>query len=178
MFETLLATPVASAAGLAAAGLLIACPMMTSRQGMLIAQIGVGCLFACHFLLLGVHAAGAVNVLGATQAAAALFATRHAWLGRIGYALIPQMIAAGLWFWSGPVSALAVGAMTVIALARMQEDEADIRHMLLGGTLLWTAHDAIVGAWIPLGADIVTGLISILALSAMRRRQSVGPALA
>lgn len=172
MIETLLETPLASAAGLAAAALLVACPLMTRRETILLAQLGVGVMFALHFTLLGITAEAAVNVLGALQALAALFAGRHPALNRAGHALIPLMAAAGLWFWTGPVSGLAVIAMALIALARMQENEERLR-LLLAGCLAWTAHDAIAGAWIALGSDLLTGFLGLAMLMQTRSRAPI-----
>lgn len=170
MFTEIIVTHGATSAGLAAAACLVACPVMPNRTGMLIAQLGVGAFIALHYGLSGLHAAAIVSVLGAIQSAAALMAHRFALLQQIGYALIPAMIALGIWLWTGPSSALAIGAMSVIALARMQKDEVDLRFLLLAGTILWTAHDAMVGSWIPLAADIVTGLLGLHAVWHLGRR--------
>jgi hypothetical protein len=64
-----------------------------------------------------------VNVLGSVQTFAALFAARSEALNRIGYGLIPLMIAGSVYFWAGPSSALCVAAMGLIALGRMQKNK-------------------------------------------------------
>jgi hypothetical protein len=174
MLATLLETPAASAAGLAAMACLVACPLLRTRWSMLLAQLGVGVFFALHYGFMGVKAAALVDVLGAVQTLAALFAGRHPALGRIGYALIPLMAAVGLAFWSGPTTAFAVAAMAAIAYARMQEDQVDLRLMLLGGTLFWAVHDALVGSWIALSADLATGVLGLGALLPMRRQATHG----
>lgn len=187
MLDLLLAAPVASAAGMTAAVLLIACPVLTSCNAILLAQLGVDAFFGLHYTFLGVTAAALICSFGAVQAFAVLFAARYPVLNRAGYALIPLIAAAGLWFWSGPVLILLIGAIPVlilligamssIALARMQEKETDLRLMLLAGTILWTAHDAILGAWIALGADIASCLLGLVMLAALERRTVPGARL-
>ena len=170
MFATLLETPMASAAGLAATVCFVTCPLYRVRWAILLAQLGSSVFFAIHYGLLGVTVAAIACVLGAVQTLAAVFAGRHAMLGRIGYALIPLMVAVGLAFWSGPFTGFSVAAMATTAFARMQADQVDLRLMLLGGTLFWTGHDALIGSWIALSADILSGLFGIGALIAQRRQ--------
>lgn len=177
MLDTLLATPVATAAGLAAAGLLIAFPLLPSRRAILVAQLGIGLSFTLHFAALGVAAAAALNLLGTVQAAAALGAGRWPALNRVGLALIPLMVAAGLWFWAGPLSAVATLAIVVIALARMQADTLRLRLMLLAGSVLWLLHDALSGLWIALAADVASGLLGLVALLPLLRRRFGAPHL-
>jgi hypothetical protein len=173
----------ATSTALVAAACLIACPLLGGRTAILLAQLGAGACFALHYGLIGLWAASAVSVLGAVQTAAALVAHRMPVLERVGYALIPAMIGLGIWFWTGPSSAFAIGAMTLIAIARMRQDETELRLLLLSGTIFWTAHDAMVEAWIPLTADVIAGLFGLVALSSLLRIKNhqsprVGPALA
>lgn len=170
MFESLAATPAATAAGLVAAACLVGCPLLPSRRAMLAAQLAMAAGFALHYGLLGLAAAAAMNALSAAQTLAAIAAPRWPALGRAGYALIPAMAAVGLWFWDGPTTALAAAAMATIAVARMQADETDLRVLLLGGALLWSAHDALVAAPIPLAADLIAGVLGVAVLLGRNRR--------
>lgn len=169
--DAVLALPsAADLAGLAAAACLIGCQMLQSRCGMVGAQFGAGVFFAIHYALLGIDAASFVCALGAVQSAAALFAPRRPILKWTGYVLIPLMIAAGLAFWEEPVSAISIAAMTIVAYARMLTDEVELRLTVLCGTLLWTAHDALIGSAIALGADLTSGLIGLVVLIGRHRR--------
>jgi len=81
------------------------------------------------------------------------------------------MAAVGLTYWSGPATAFAVAA---IAFARMQEHQVDLRRMLLGRTLFRSVHDALVGSWMALSADLATGVLGLSALLAMSRQPAAG----
>ena len=102
----------AIATGVAAAFCLTASPMFRSWRMILLAQLAAGICFAAHYLCLGIAVAAAVNVLGAVQTGAALFAARSTAMHRLGYALICLMALLGLSFWQGPISALSVAAMS------------------------------------------------------------------
>lgn len=169
MIEALLAAPGASAAALAALGFLAACPLMRSRRPLLACQFGAGCAFASHYALLGIDAASAICGLGAAQAGAALFAERLRALDRIGWALIPCMVGAALWFWAGPISLLAAAAMAMVATARMQSEEARLRALLVAGSALRAAHDAMAASWIAFAADLLAGALGAQALARLRR---------
>lgn len=162
----------ATAFGLLAAGMLVICPLITSPQRLLQVQTAMGLAFATHFLLLGVVPAAAMNALAAVQSVAALATVRRPTLAPVGYGIIPVMWLAGAVFWSGPLTLLAVAAMTVVALARMMTREMPMRVAFLLGSGLWFAHDALVGAWIPLCADIFCAAIG---LGMIFRRLSIGP---
>lgn len=167
MIESLMANVPASIAGSVALVCLTSFPLFRSRSGMLAMQLAAGVAFATHYAFLGVFAASMVNVLGCVQTGAALFAGRSAALNRIGYALIPLMILAGIYFWTGPVSAFCVAAMGLIAIGRMQTSQPLLRSLMLGGGAFWILHDFMVGAWIALAADVgcwITGAVGLAAL--------------
>jgi hypothetical protein len=151
----------ATGLGLAAAGMLVGCPLIASLQRVLQVQILIGVAFALHFLLLGILPAAAMNILAAVQSAAALAAIRRPSFGMASYGIIPLMWAAGALFWSGPLTVLAVLAMTVVALARLMAREIPMRVTFLAGSALWFAHDALAGAWIPLCADLLCGAMGL-----------------
>jgi hypothetical protein len=159
--------------GVAAALCLTAAPIFRTRQMVLLVQLAAGLCFAAHYFYLGIAVAGAVNILGAVQTGAALFSARGAVMNRLGYGLIGLMALVGLWFWQGPISALSVAAVTLIALARMQHDELRLRLLLLAGGGLWIAHDFVGEAWIALTADIGAVLVGVVALSAMLFRVTI-----
>ncbi len=156
-----------SVTGVGAIVFLTCGPAFRSRNTILIAQLFAGVCFLGHYLSLGIHAAAAANALGLVQTSAAIFAGRSILMHRLGYALIPLLVLSGFWFWQGPISALSVTAMALIALARMQTDELRLRLLLLTGGASWILHDLIGEAWFALTADIGAFLIGLAALMAM-----------
>jgi len=176
MPSSFLDNPAASAAGFLALVGLTAWPLFSSRRGILLAQLGAGVAFACHYALLGIFAPSLVNVLGSVQTGAALFSTRSEAMNRIGYGLIPLMIGAGIYFWTGPTSALCVAAMGLIALGRMQTSQWTLRLLILAGGVFWSAHDYLVESWIALAADLLSltvglAMLAQMALAWMPRRR-------
>jgi hypothetical protein len=159
--------------GVFAALCLTSAPIFRSRHAILLAQLGAGIGFATHYALLGITVASAANMLGVMQTLAAIFAARSASMNRLGYLLIVLMAAVGIWFWQGPISALSVMALILIALARMQTNEVHLRFLLIAGGCFWTAHDLIGAAWIPLAADIATLATGAAALAAMLFRVTI-----
>lgn len=165
--EPLMENLPATLAGGVAALCLTASPTMNSRSGMLSVQLAAAIAFATHYAFLGVFAASAVNLLGCVQIGAALFAGQSRTLNSIGWILIPLMLLAGVHFWTGPVSAFSVAAMTLIAIGRMQQRQEALRILVIAGGVFWVAHDFAIGAWIAFAADIgclITGALGFAAL--------------
>ena len=150
--------------GIGAAVCLVAAPMFDSRRMILMAQLGAGLLFAVHYACLEIAVAAGVNILGSVQTGAALFSTRSTAMNRLGYALICLMALVSVWFWQGPVSALSLAAMTLIALGRMQADQLRLRLLFLAGGVFWVMHDFSADAWIALVADIGAIVMGLAAL--------------
>lgn len=167
---TVAATPAASAAGLVAFGCLSLWPLVRSRPGILAMQLGAGLGFAAHYALLGLGTTAVVAGLGAAQSAAALLSVRFPVLAKAGWALIPAMVLAGLVHWSGWTTVFCVTAMSLIAWGRMQEDVLRLRLFILAGGCFWVVHDAAVGSWIALAADLVSGALGIHAIARIRPR--------
>lgn len=138
--------------------LLAICPFCRTRDAILTMQTLVGVAFATHFWLLGLTGAAVISCLGGLQALAALGACRWRVLDRAGYALIPAMVAAALWFWTGPVTLLAALAMALIASGRMCRDVVRLRGLILAGCTVWAVHDALVGAWLMFLGDVLSWL--------------------
>lgn len=159
--------------GVAAAAILTASPLLRGRQALLYAQLAAGLCFAAHYAFLGIAVAAAVNVIGSVQTIAALSSTRNAAMNRLGYVLIVLMALVGLVFWQGPISALSVAAMSLIALARMQADELRLRALLLAGGSFWLVHDLAGEAWIALAADVGSVAIGGAALFALLFRVTI-----
>ncbi|NUB46205.1 YgjV family protein [Fertoebacter nigrum] len=164
---------VATGLGLLAAGMLVASALITSPRRMLQVQTGVGLAFGAHFLMLGLVPAAAMNGLAAVQAAAAILALRRPAASVVGYGIIPMLWVAGTVAWSGPLTLLAVAAMTVVALARMMSSEMPMRFAFLAGSALWFTHDVLAMAWIPLCADV---LCFVIGLGFILHRKGVVPA--
>jgi hypothetical protein len=165
--------------GVAATLCLTAAPMFRSRRMILLAQLGAGICFAAHYVCLGIAVAAAANILGTVQTGAALLAGRSAVMGWLGYVLIGLMALLGLYFWQGPISALSVAAITLIALGRMQSNELHLRVLLLAGGCFWAVHDFVGEAWIALTADVgaatmgAAALFSLLFRVTIERRRTV-----
>jgi hypothetical protein len=101
--------------------------------------------------------------------------TRNAAMNRIGYALIPLMIGVGVYFWTGPTSALCVAAMGLIALGRMQSNQWALRLLILAGGVFWSAHDYLVGSWIALAADGLAVTLGVAVLASMALAEALRP---
>jgi len=180
MPDFFLANPGAAVAGVVAFACLTIWPLFRSRRGILVMQLGASIAFASHYALLGFMAPAAVNVLGSGQTIAAMFAPNSPALNRVGYTLVGLMIAAGVYFWTGPVSALCVAAMALIAIGRMQASNIALRVLILGGGVCWTVHDYLVGSHIALGADLTsltTGLATLVPLLWRDRVSAAGARL-
>lgn len=158
---------------------LAASPLMPGRRGILWAQMVATVLFAAHFELSGLRAAAAVSLLGLVQVAVALAAPGNRRLAEIGWALVPAMAVTAVVLGNGPVSLLAGAAMGIIAIARMQSDERLLRGLLLVGCAVWLVHDVMVGAWVMVAGDLLSGAIGAAMLLRLLRpaRHSAGPAL-
>jgi len=167
MLTAFLEHPAASVAGFFALACLAVWPLFRTRNGILLAQLGAGICFTIHYALLGIAAPSLVNLLGSVQTGAALFSTRNRALNRIGYSLIPMMIGAGIYFWTGPTSALCVAAMGLIALGRMQRNQWHLRLLILAGGTFWSLHDYLVGSWIALAADLMSLAVGLAMLTKM-----------
>jgi len=181
MLNSFLEYPAASAAGFFAFLCLAVWPLFRTRSGILVAQLGAGVGFACHYALLGIAAPSLVNMLGSVQTCAALFSTRSGAVNKIGYGMIPLMIGAGIYFWTGPTSALCVAAMGLIALGRMQRNQWSLRLLILAGGAFWSVHDYLVGSWIALAADLLSltmglAMLAKMAVTEARRPSAVVPA--
>ncbi len=152
--------------GIAAAVCLTVAPVFRNRHTILLFQLAAGLTFAAHYAFLGITVAAVANILGSVQTGAALLSSRNAAMERLGYALIALGTLLGLCFWQGPVSALSLIAMILVALARMQQNELHLRVLLLAGGAFWTLHDFAGAAWIAFSADVgavLTGAVALLA---------------
>lgn len=163
----------ATITGVAAALCLTASPMFRDRRTILLAQLAAGLFFSAHYVCLGISVAAAANMLGLVQTAAALLSSRSAAMTWLGYALIGLMVLVGLYFWQGPISALSIAAMTLIALGRMQPNELQLRGLLLAGGCFWVMHDFLGEAWIALIADIGAFTIGTAALFSLLFRVKI-----
>lgn len=177
MLDALLATPGATAAGVVAFVCLSIWPLFRSRSSILLVQLCASVGFATHYALLGLMAPSVVNILGSGQTIAALFAPNSPVLNRIGYALVALMIAAGMYFWTGPVSALCVMAMGLIAVGRMQKNQIALRSLILAGGGFWIAHDYLVASHIALGADVTSLTIGLASLGQLLWRDRLSARL-
>lgn len=170
MLDALFANPAATGVGLVAFVCLSIWPLFQNRRSILLIQLVASVAFATHYGLLGLMAPAAVNILGSGQTVAALYAPNNPALNRIGYLLVALMVATVICFWTGPVSALCVAAMGLIAIGRMQGNEVALRCLILGGGGFWLVHDFIVGSHIALAADITSLTIGLVSLVGLARR--------
>lgn len=163
----------ATLTGLSAALCLTAAPMFRNRRMILLAQLAAGLCFSAHYVYLGISVAAVANMLGSVQTATALLSARSAAMTWLGYALIGLMALVGFYFWQGPISALSMAAMILIALARMQANELHLRVLLLAGGCFWVMHDYIGEAWIALVADIGAFTIGVAILFSLLFRVTI-----
>ena len=168
MFYESLTENLAMAAGAVAFVSLVSWPLFKDRRTILLLQLMVGLSFASHYALLGITAAAVVNILGSVQTTAAIFADDSPAMRKLGYGLIALMIAAGLAFWTGPLSALCVIAMGLIAVGRMQSDPLKLRLICMSGGAFWMVHDFLAESWIAFSADTASLMIAIISLVRMR----------
>lgn len=156
MIDSLFANPSATAAVMFAVACQILWPFCGRRSLIILLQLGINTGFTAHYGLLGYWAASAVSALAATQAVTALFAGSSGLVNRLGYCLIPAMICVGLALWTGPLTLLAVAAMSIIALGRMQTTDLPLRVMLTAGAAIWAVHDIIIASYFAFAADLMT----------------------
>lgn len=167
MIESFMANVPAALAACFAMACLVSWPLFKTRRSILLLQLGISTGFSLHYTLLEIWPAAAVGTLGALQAVAALGSAGGAQAKKAGYALALSMVAAGLYLWSGPTTALSTTAQVLVAIGRMQSNPLTLRLLLMSGSLLWGLHDFIVGAHVALTADLTSVAIGASALIAM-----------
>jgi hypothetical protein len=154
----------ATLTGFVAMTCLVIWPLFRGRNSILALQWGISTGFAAHYCFLHEWSAAMVCVLGSIQAIAAFFASSGAgsrWIGRF---LIALMIVSGPLLWAGPETVLAIIAMVLVAFGRMELVELRMRAIILMGCTMWVVHDAYVGAYIALAADILSFVIGVVGL--------------
>ena len=172
-------TAFAAATGMSAIGFLMAAPMMRHRRNILLGQLAAGISFVLHYWVLGLPVAALVNSLGCVQTLAALKSGPSAASRGLGYGLVVLMVGVAIWFWTGPVSALSLAGMALIAIGRMQHNQVHLRAMIFMGGVFWLAHDVLSEAWLAVAADagaLVTGAIGLSRLLVRFRIEWIGPA--
>lgn len=147
--------------GLAGLAGQIAWPLFRTRFAILTIQIGTACSFAAHYALLGQSTGMAVCLIGAAQSLTALAAGNRQWLPA---AFLPVVWLVGLATWSGPATALAVTACTLIMLGRMQRCTLRMRAVMLAAAPFGITHDITVGAVPALIGALLSAALSVRAL--------------
>jgi len=156
MSEFILANPPATIAVVFAVACQILWPFCGRRSAIILLQLGTNSGFTAHYGLLGLWAASAVSALAAVQAMAALFARGSDLARYVGYMLVPAMVAAGIILWRGPITVLAVAAMILISVGRMQSRDMPLRVLLMAGASVWAVHDLIIASYFALAGDLLS----------------------
>lgn len=135
-------------------------PLLPTRRGMLLVQLGVPAAFAVHYALEGAATAAFLNALGAAQLVSSLLWGRAPHLKWIGHALVPAILAGSVVTWDGLPSLLST---LLIAVGRIQLDRSRLRTLVLAGAPFWLVHDALVASPVVI-ADTISIVLGLLAI--------------
>ena len=156
--------PVASAFGAAGLVFQLVWPLFRQRRTIMSMQFGIGASYSLHYALMDAWSGAGVAGLGATQSAIA-FLGGDRWLRRISYAFLPVAAAICYATWSGLPSILALTAMTLVMIGRMQRDTLRVRIVLLTAAPFGLLHDVLVGAAPALVGGIISAIIALVMLA-------------
>jgi hypothetical protein len=153
-------------------------PVFRARKAMITAQFGVGADYGVQYALLGAWSGAGVAGLGATQTVLAYFAGERPWLRRAGFLFLPVVGVIGYVTWSGIASALALAAVTLIMIGRLQADTMRLRILLLAAAPCGIGYDIMVGALPALIGAIASAIIAaaMLVREIRSRRHVAGAA--
>lgn len=173
MIDTLLAAPLAQGIGLAGTAFGMSWPLFRSRLGMLLAQLATNLCFALHYALLGAGTGCAMNLLAATQAAAAVpLGARPGF--RLVYLGVLPVVAAGVALtWNGAPSVFAAAGFALVSLARYQTEVRPFRLAMAAAIPCWFGHNLLVASVPGMLSDVV-GMALNLAMLVRLRRAAVG----
>ena len=165
--------PVASAFGVAGLAFQLTWPLFRRRRTIMSMQFGIAASYSTQYALIGAWSGAGVAGLGATQSAIALLAGDRPWLRQVSIAFLPVAAVICYATWHGLPSVLALTAMTLIVLGRMQRDTLQVRILLLSAAPFGMAHDILVGATPALIGGVVSALIAVAMLAReVRERRS------
>src|SRR5690606_20311009 len=131
-------------------------PLFRQRRAMLGAQFGIGADYSAQYAFLGAWSGAGVAGLGAMQTALAFAAGERPWLRHAGFAFLPIVAALGAATWNGLDTMLALIAVTLIMVGRLQRDTLRLRIFLLAAAPFGIGYDILVGAM----PALIGGLLS------------------
>ena len=114
--------PAASAFGTAGLVCQLVWPLFRRRRTIMSVQFGIGASYSLHYALMDAWSGAGLAGLGATQSAIVFLAGDRPWLRWVSFALLPVAVAICYATWSGLPSILALTALTLIMIGRMQRD--------------------------------------------------------
>jgi Bacterial inner membrane protein len=162
--QMIIDNPAATAFGAAGLACQLAWPLFRTQRKILAVQFGIGADYSLHYALLGASSGAGVAAMGAAQTALKLLAGDRPWLRWAGLVFLP-IVAAVCWAtWSGPASACALAAVTLIMVGRMQDDTVRLRMFMLAAAPFGMGYDILVGAAPALIGGIASATIAVVAL--------------
>jgi hypothetical protein len=156
--------PLAAAFGTAGLVCQLVWPMLRGRKAILSLQFGIGANYSLSYALMDAWSGAGVAALGATQTAVTIIAGDRPELRFLGVACLPTVAAISYATWCGLPSMLALAAVTLIMVGRMQHDTLRLRLLLLAASPFGMAYDIIVGATPALVGGIFSAAIALVAL--------------
>jgi len=127
-------------------------------------QFGIGADYGIQYALLDAWSGAGVCCVGAAQSAVAFFAGERPWLRQVGVAFLPVAGAISYVTWSGIASILALAAVMLVMVGRLQHDAVKLRIFLLAAAPFGIGYDIAVGALPALLGGIVSAAIAAVML--------------
>ena len=175
--DMILSAPMAMAFGTAGLAGQLAWPMLRDRTQILSMQLGIACCYATQYALMDEKIGASVCLVGAMQTTIALIVGDDPRLRWTGLGFIPLVIVLGMVTWSGPSSAFAMTACSLIMLGRMQSDTLRMRAIMLAAAPFGIGYDLSVGALPALCGAILSAAIASLAFRREWRARHRDPSL-
>ncbi len=157
--------PAASAFGTLGLVCQLVWPLFRQHRTIMSVQFGIGASYSLHYALMGAWTGAGLAGLGATQSAIVFLAGDRPWLRRVSFALLPMAVAICYATWCGLPSILALTALTLVMIGRMQRDTLHVRILLLTAAPFGMAHDILLGATPALIGGIVSGVVAVVMLA-------------
>jgi hypothetical protein len=167
--------PAASAFGTAGLVCQLAWPLFRRHRTIMSVQFGVGANYGLHYALMDAWSGAGLAGLGAMQSAIAFLAGDRPWLRWVSFAFLPVAVAVCYATWCGLPSMLALTALTLIMIGRMQRDPLQVRILLLTATPFGMGYDILVGAAPALVGGIVSGAVAVVMLAREIRERRWAP---
>lgn len=135
-------------------------PLFRQRRAIISAQFGIGASYSLHYAFIDAWSGAGVAGLGAAQSAIAFLAVGRPWLRWVGVVCLPVVAAICYATWSGLPTILALAAVTLVIVGRMQRDTVQLRALLLAAAPFGMAYDVVVGAAPALVGGVVSATVA------------------